>query len=294
MTLHQLKIVEAVARHHNLTKASSEIQASQPACSQQLKLLEAECGKNFFLRSCHGMWLTREGQAFVDAIKPVLAEFARIEVRFKANRNTRRRLSISVGGTSGTGAFLLPPLLASFGRIQPKTRFVLITSNSHDLEQRLVKSELDIAIITRSSDCPLLSYEIFRQDKAVAFVSPTYPLPRRTITLAELSQSPLVLHTRSSILTELLKRGFSPKIAVECDSPEAVRAAVHAGMGVGILHEESVQCNFVAGEAKKLRVPELEELEFYSYITFDRRKPLAPIAQQFLDFLRESRQLNLQ
>ncbi len=40
MTLYQLKIFEAVARHLNITQASLELHASQPAVSKQLKLLE--------------------------------------------------------------------------------------------------------------------------------------------------------------------------------------------------------------------------------------------------------------
>jgi DNA-binding transcriptional LysR family regulator len=40
MTLYQLKIFEAVARHANITQASLALHASQPAVSQQLKLLQ--------------------------------------------------------------------------------------------------------------------------------------------------------------------------------------------------------------------------------------------------------------
>jgi len=292
MTLHQLKVVEAVVRYRNLTKASSELHVSQPACSQQLKLLEAEFGKTLFLRNRRGMELTREGRAFVDAMKPVLTEITRFETTFKAPQNTSDFLSISVGGSASIGPSLMPPLLASFGKIHPKIRFVLETNNSQVLEHRILKSELDIAVITRPSYSPFLAYEIYKQHKAIAFVSPTYSLLRRSATLAELAKCPLVLRLRSTILSTLLKRGFSPKIAVECENPEAVRAAVYSGMGVGILREEAVQHDFVTGVAKKLWVPELEKLEVYSYIVFDRRKTLAPLAQEFLDFLRESRESN--
>ena len=40
MTLHQLRIFESVARHLNVTRASQELHMSQPAVSQQIKLLE--------------------------------------------------------------------------------------------------------------------------------------------------------------------------------------------------------------------------------------------------------------
>jgi DNA-binding transcriptional LysR family regulator len=42
MTLHQLRIFESVARHLSVTRASRELRMSQPAVSQQLRLLEQE------------------------------------------------------------------------------------------------------------------------------------------------------------------------------------------------------------------------------------------------------------
>ena len=45
MTLYQLKIFEAAARQLNITQASLELHASQPAVSQQLKLLEENFGQ---------------------------------------------------------------------------------------------------------------------------------------------------------------------------------------------------------------------------------------------------------
>ena len=46
MTLHQLKIFEAVAEHLNITKVSRKLQVSQPSVSKQLRLLEQEYGLN--------------------------------------------------------------------------------------------------------------------------------------------------------------------------------------------------------------------------------------------------------
>jgi len=42
MTLHQLKIWVAVAKHLGITKAAKELRIRQPSVTQQIKLLEKE------------------------------------------------------------------------------------------------------------------------------------------------------------------------------------------------------------------------------------------------------------
>ena len=70
MTLYQLRVFEAVARRLNITQASLELHASQPAVSQQLKLLEEHYGASFFVRHNQGVKLTDKGEAFLNGLHP--------------------------------------------------------------------------------------------------------------------------------------------------------------------------------------------------------------------------------
>ena len=90
MTLHQLKIFESVARHLNVTRASQELHMSQPAVSQQLKLLEQQCDARFIVRIGQGMELTERGRAFLDAIRSIVAQAEKIESTFKVKSNEKR------------------------------------------------------------------------------------------------------------------------------------------------------------------------------------------------------------
>ena len=86
MTLHQLRIFEAVARHLNITRASQELHMSQPAVLQQLKLLEEQCGARFVVRTNQGVELTERGRAFLSAIRPIVARVENVESLFKIKR----------------------------------------------------------------------------------------------------------------------------------------------------------------------------------------------------------------
>jgi DNA-binding transcriptional LysR family regulator len=48
ITLRQLKVFEAVARHLNYTRAAEELFLSQPAVSMQIKQLEDDLGQPLF------------------------------------------------------------------------------------------------------------------------------------------------------------------------------------------------------------------------------------------------------
>src|SRR4030095_3501433 len=99
MTLHQLKIFESVARHLNVTKASQELHISQPAVSQQLKLLEQQCEARFVVRIGQGVELTERGRAFLDAIRPIVAQVGEVESTFKAKPNDKKSNLLTVGGS---------------------------------------------------------------------------------------------------------------------------------------------------------------------------------------------------
>src|SRR5215813_700251 len=99
MTLYQLKVFEAVARRLNITQASLELHASKPAVSLQLKRLEDAYSATYLMRHNHGVKLTREGRAFLQAITPVLAQLHEIDRRFERNQNTKPAQRLIIGGS---------------------------------------------------------------------------------------------------------------------------------------------------------------------------------------------------
>jgi DNA-binding transcriptional LysR family regulator len=287
MTLHQLRIFERVARDLNMTQASEGLHLSQPTVSQQVKLLEEECGVKFLSRKNHGVEPTREGRAFLEAIAPILRQLEIVEAGFEASQKSRQMRSLLVGGSSSISVSLLPQLLMAFRTTHPGFRFVLETNDSRMLERRILESRLDIAVISNPSHSPMIVYELYRTHKVVAFATPKCPLVGKIVKLADLAESPLVFRTGSSTLNELLKLGVRLNLAVQCEAADAVKASVYKGMGVGILHWESIENDLAAGMLKQIRVSELEKLQVRSYIIYDERKPLTPVAQAFLELLRK-------
>ena len=289
MTLHQLKIFESVARHLNVTKASHELHMSQSAVSQQLKLLEQQCDARFIVRIGQGVELTERGQAFLDAIRSIVAQAEKIESTFKVKSNEKKPSFLTVGGSRSHSVTVLPEILRAFKQNHPWVQFALESNDSDSMEQRVLSAEVEIALINHPSSSDQIAYEPYKEMGIVAFAPAASPFVGKKITLTELFQIPLVVRRRSTTLRELLRQGYKPNIAVQCDVSEAVKAAVQRELGVGILYRETVEADLKSRDLKILHVPDLEKIRTKSFIIYNRCKPLSGVAQDFLHALRESR-----
>jgi LysR family transcriptional regulator, low CO2-responsive transcriptional regulator len=289
MTLHQLRIFESVARHLNVTRASQELQMSQPAVSQQLKLLEQHCDARFIVRIGQGVELTEQGRAFLEAIRPIVAQAEEIESTFKVKSNEKKPSFLTVGGSGSHAVIVLPEILRAFKQNHPWVQFALESNDSGTMEQHILNAEVEIALINHPSYSDQIAYEPYKEMEIVAFALAKSPFIGKKITLRELFQIPLVVRRRSTALRELLRQGYKPNIAVQCDVSEAVEAAVQRELGVGILYRVTVEADLKNRDLKILHVPDLEKIRTKTFIIYNRCRPLSAIAQDFLHALHESR-----
>jgi len=289
MTLHQLRIFECVVRHLNITKASAVLHISQPSVSQQLKLLEAEFGTKFFIRLNQGVELTPEGEEFFTGIRPLLAEAENLEKRFKNSSKANDTAPLIVGGSHNVSGNVLPNILMAFKERHPSVQFILETDHSPAIEKRLLASEFEIALITNPSHRAEIVYEPYEEMELVAFCLPTNPLARKKLTLKDLGECPLVLRGGGRLEKVLMNLGYRMNVALRCEGSTTVKAAVRLGMGVGILYRNAVASRVARGNLRLLNVPALKQMGIKSFIVFDKRKALAPMAQEFLQIMHEKR-----
>jgi DNA-binding transcriptional LysR family regulator len=92
MTLHQLEIWIAVAKHQNVTKTADELHIRQPSVSQQIKTLEKECGiKLYKVYTGKGIELTAAGKLLLKYAKMILLQVKTLESKLKSSRKRKRR-----------------------------------------------------------------------------------------------------------------------------------------------------------------------------------------------------------
>jgi len=315
MTLHQLRIFDVVAQHLNITKASAELHISQPSVFQQLKSLEESCGLRLYRKVSRGIELTAAGEKLQAEAREILERVETLQRKFDARRRSPELETLLVGGAPVPSKSVLPLCLATFKRAHPLARVKLQTENSRTIERLVQNSELEIAVVSGTSNLSELEYVPFRDERIVLFVSTRHPLARKSgLNLAEIADGPLIVHrgirrgTEKSVHLRLFRRGRatldilkrieeegrSPNILMECSSSEAVKAAVMRGLGLGILIQAHLENEIRRGEVKILKISECDDFLVPSFVIYQKDKPLSDNAKEFLRLLKRSARLSAQ
>jgi DNA-binding transcriptional LysR family regulator len=297
MTLYQFRIFVAIAKSGNLTKAAVELRTSQPAIWHQIKLLEEARGAKLYLRTARGIELTDAGRILLGKIAPILDLVAKLKDN-QDKPSTESRVSrevLRIGGIESASAHLLPAALAQFKVRFPNVALEFRTRTSDHLERMVLDGVMDLAVTGRAAAAVELRCEPLRAEKVALFVPVDHRLAKcKNLRLADVLVEPFILRggrggtgVTDRALQRLRDQGLEIKVAMYCDGPTAIKAAVAQGMGVGMVFEESLKAEVAAGKFKILEVPGLN-LAGESYIISSKCRPLSPLAQEFLTLLQRA------
>jgi DNA-binding transcriptional LysR family regulator len=264
---------ESVARHLSVTRAAEELHVSQPAISQQLRLLEEQHGARFFLRRGQRLELTQQGRAYLDAITPILIQVENVERGFAVKHDKKQPSLLAIGATHGFCINVLPRMLMAFRQSHPSVRVLLEANDSRVLEQRILKSEVETALITHRPESPHIVLQPYKRLEVVAVVAATSSLATKQPELRTLSKIPIVVRKNGNIQSVLKEKGYQASICVECENSEAVKAAAQIGIGVGILYRNVVEREVMRGELKLLNVPELRKMRVHPSLSMTGVNP---------------------
>src|SRR5262249_13534909 len=159
-----------------------------------------------------------QGLAFLDAIKPVLAQIEQVEIAFKGPSRPKQSRVLTVGSNHMLSVTVLPEILKAFKKTNPDVQLVLETADSRTIEGWIRDAKVEIALISKPSyfqNCVYQDYQEQRHE-TVAFVSDDSPISAACMTLQELTRHPLVVRGGSLCVESLVKRGLKLRLALQC------------------------------------------------------------------------------
>lgn len=139
---------EVAAKHLSFTLAARELNVTQGAISQQVRLLERALGVELFLRKHNALELTPEGISLYAAVSDGLDTIS-AAVSVLAGEDGPETITISA--TDGMASFWLKPLIDSFRQSHPEIGFVVLASDADDTLRNY--SEVDLSILCGNERC---------------------------------------------------------------------------------------------------------------------------------------------
>ncbi len=149
LTLHQLRIVWAVAHAETVSRAAKQLGLSQPSLSQQIAKLEASIGHKVFERRAARMTLTEIGTFLVDRAEQVMREMQELEDGLGDFTGAAR--TIGIAGISSPVRVLLPQALRRFNDNYPGVGFDVHESSPGDVLAMLYARRAHVGIVAASS-----------------------------------------------------------------------------------------------------------------------------------------------
>ncbi len=288
VTLRQLKVFESVARHLSYSRAADELHLTQPAVSMQIKQLEDNISLPLFEQLGKRIFLTEAGHELYQYSRAIAQQLADMEVALDELKGMERgKLSIAVVTTAN---YFAPHLLAKFCQRYPGVTVSLNVSNRETVLKQLTDNLIDLAIMGQPPENLDIDSESFMENPLVVVAPPDHPLCREQhIPVERLAQEIFLVResgsgTRSAMERFFSEHGIKINKGMETDTTEAIKQAVQAGMGLGIMSKHTAELEL---EMERLKILDVQGFPIvrYWYVVHRKHKRLSSVAKAFLAFL---------
>jgi DNA-binding transcriptional LysR family regulator len=282
VTLRQLSIFEAVARHRSVSRAAAELHLTQPAVSMQLRQIEQQVGLPLLEQVGRRLFLTEAGEELQRHAQRIGAQMLDLKAAMDGLRGLERgQLRLAVVSTAN---YFVSRLLADFNRRYPGIRVSLQVANREAVIAALSENRTDLAITGQPPDSVDVIAQHFMDNPLVVIAAPTHRLagaPR--IPLSALEREPLVVREPGSGTRAAMERHFAAhnvkyRTVSELSSNEAIKQAVQAGLGLGVVSAQTLELELEAGRLVILPVETFPILRHW-YVVHRRHKRLTPAAE---------------
>lgn len=281
----ELRAFHLVAEAGSFSLAARTAGLSQPTLSAQVRALEASYAVHLFDRRGRGVRMTPTGQSLFALTTRLIAAEEEARALLTGGRAlTRGHLRVSADS-----AYHVMPILAELKRLHPGLTFTLKIDNSAVVLDQLTEHGADVAVMAKMTSDPRIYSMKLREDRLIIFVPRGHAWARRRrIRLPELAGRDIVVRERGSITREvfeakLAQAGITSGALIEVQTREAVREAVAAGFGVGVVFDSEfgTDARFHALEVSD------SDLSVGEYVVcLQERRPLA-VVRAFLNIARD-------
>lgn len=288
----RLQVFHTVARLLSFTKAAETLHMTQPAVTFQVRQLEEHFNTRLFDRTHNRISLTEAGEAVYRYADQIFELYSHMENAIREITGDIRGV-VTIGASTTIAEYMLPALLGDFKAKYQDVAIHLKVANSEGIVAMVESNVIDLGVVESPVSNKNLVVEACREDELVAILPNGHPLvSREKVTIPELLQFPFICREEGSGTREVVKEYLNRadhcevrmKVAMELGSPEAVKGAVEAGMGVSVMSRSTIQKELKLGSL--VAVPLDPPLHRPFLFVHQKQKFRLRVMEELLEFAR--------
>jgi DNA-binding transcriptional LysR family regulator len=282
-----LKIVQT----QSVTKASEELNLTQPAVSIQLKNFQDQFDIPLTEVVGRKIYITDFGREIAEAAENIINKVYEINYKSSAYKGQLTgRLKISV---VSTGKYVMPFFLSDFVQQHAGIELMMDVTNKNKVLESLENNEVDFALVSILPNTTNFEKLDLLQNKLYLVGSSETILKKSTNIKEMFKDLPLIFREKGSGTRETMELFLERnKIAVlkkmELTSNEAVKQSLLAGLGYSIMPLIGIKYELQNNKLQIIPVKGLPIKSNWSLIWLKDKRP-SPVAKAFLAFIKKDK-----
>ena len=271
----RLKVFYTVANRLSFTKAAIELFITQPAISKHIQELEEQYKIKLFDRNGSKISLTAAGEVLLKHTKSIFEIYREIDFDMSTLINQRSGL-LRLGASTTISQYIIPPLLARFHQKLQDVKVSLLNGNTEQIENALLKQEIEIGIVEGQSKNKSIKYTEFLKDELVLVCKSSNPLVSRDeVTQEDLKKMYFLMREQGSGTLEVIEHALKPfeiklselKIEMQLGSTESIKSYLMNSDCVAFISIHAIKKELQNNELSILDIKDLVIERFFYVIT---------------------------
>lgn len=291
LTFRQLQVFNAVYELQSYSKAGERLALTQPAVSSQIRQLEQALDQPVFEYIGRRLFCTAAGERLAESVRNIFSELTSVHTDLAALRG-------KVAGelklvAVNTAQYVVPYLLRAFLDLHPQISVSVKVVNRATALQRLHENSDDLVIMGMVPTDKSLNALPFLDNELVPLVPKGHPLLEcESVSAQEFLDSRLLMRESGSgsrlaleLHCQIQRLRVQPDI--ELGSNDAIKHAIIAGLGVGVLPLLSILPELELGKLRVVQISGFPLRRSWS-VVYPSAKHLTPAMQAFLDYIQQN------
>lgn len=244
MTIRHLKIFIVVAETGSMSAAANRLYLTQPTVSQAIRDLEEYYHVQLFERLHKKLFITEAGHQLLELARMVAGDFDSLEASMQ---QFRRRIHMRIGASLTVGTCLMAKVISDLEQEHPNMDIYSFVSNTAEIEEKLLRRELDAAVVEGIIESPQLAVIPIIEDSLVLVCGKHHEFFEREVVYAsELEGQKFAIREKGSGTRKLFEQYLSARnihirTAWEANCPRTIMNAVIYNNALAVMSQRLVR-----------------------------------------------------